>query len=121
MNDLCERPKNRGNFSYLCSIKSPRTYYYHEWDNNVDTDKGDDGECIIKLNTLLHCFYDGDDMIYFLDSKGNVRMRSIYFTTHEFFMDYYLTPKEKSLKQPTIKKFIKNIKEWYTYEETANA
>lgn len=116
MENLCLRPRDRGNFIYLDSVKIPRTYYYHECDNIVDTDKADDGECIIKMNTLLHCFYDGDDTVYFMDSKCNIRMRSTYYTTHEFYMDYYLAKKGKKLKQPTIKKFIKNIKEWYDYD-----
>lgn len=116
MKEIWKRNIDRGNFYYLCSIKAPRTYYYHEFDNVVNTDKGDDGECIIKLNTLLHCFYDGDETVYFLDSKGNVKMRSHYFTIHEFYIDYGLTPKCNNLKEPTIKKFIKNIKEWYDYE-----
>lgn len=116
MSSLCLRPKEKGKFIYLDSIKIPRTYYYHEYDNIVDTNKEDDGICIIPMNTLLHCFYDGDETVYFLDSKGNIRMRSEYFTTHKFYMDYGLAKKGKKLKEPTIKKFIKNIKEWYDYE-----
>lgn len=114
--ELCQRPINRGDFYYLGSIKAPRTYYFHEFDVIVDTHKDDDGVCIIKLNTPLHCFYDGDETVYFLDSKGNIRMRSEYFTTHEFYMDFNSALKGKTLKEPTIKKFIKNIKEWYDYE-----
>ena len=117
MYDLCKRNIDRGNFSYLCSIKTTHPYYYHEWDDVVDSAKEDDGECIIRKGTLLHCFYDGDDIVYFLDSKGNIRMKSEYFTTHEFYMDYGLAPKANNLKEPTIKKFIKNIKEWYCYEK----
>ena len=93
MNDLCERPRNRGVFSYLGAIKNTRPYYLHEYDNTVDHDKEDDGVCIIRKGTLLHCFYDGDCTVYFLNTKGLICMRSHYWTTHEFYMDYALTPK----------------------------
>ena len=116
MSNLCERPRNKGKFSYLCSIITSQPYYQHEYDEIIDHYKEDDGVCIIRKGTLLHCFYDGDEMVYFLDSKGNIRMRSTYFTTHEFYMDYYLAKKGENLKEPTIKKFINNIKEWYAYE-----
>lgn len=114
--ELCQRPINRGDFYYLGSIKAPQTYYYHEFDDIVDTHKDDDGVCIISMNTLLHCFYDGDNKVYFLDSKGNIRMWDRCLTTHEFYMDFNSVLKGKSLKEPTIKKFIKKIKEWYDYE-----
>lgn len=115
--ELWQRETQKGKFGYLCSIKSPQTYYYHEWDDVIDNDKGDEGRCIIKLNMLLHCFYDGDNKVYFLDSNGNVRMQSIYYSVEEFYGDYCFTPKGKRLNEPTIKKFVKNIKEWYCYEE----
>lgn len=116
MNNLCERPKEKGNFSYLCSIKAKHPYYYHKFDNVVDNYKEDDGICIIRKGELLHCFYDGDSTVYFLDSKGIICMRSEYFTTHEFYMDYFLSRVQNKLKEPTIKKFIKNIKQWYDYD-----
>ena len=102
--------------TYLFSVKNPNTMYLHEWSGEVDKYKEDDGKCICNMNTILHCFCSKDLVIYFLNSKGNIVLKTFVNDSLEFYIEWGSHIQEFKLKEPTIKKFINNIKDWYEEE-----
>lgn len=107
---------------YLLSAKMPYAFYYNCNDGEIDTFSfgqqygdyklGVDYTILIRKNSIMHLFFNGDDRVYFMDNKGGIRMYIEVNDTKEFYIKYRSLKELKPLSELKIKEFIEYIKEF---------
>lgn len=120
MFDLSKLQNNE--MCYLLTAKMPCAFYYNCNNGEIDTwsfgkqydnyKLGVDYEIMIRKNSIMHLFFNGKDRVYFMNSKGAIKMYIEVNDTQEFYIRYSGLKELKPLSELKIKEFIEYIKEF---------